>query len=152
MAQRIAGLDLGAASVKVVLLESSFRGYAVVDAGSAPVAPPLEASPAPLRERQVAALRGLISARGRRFDSAVAAWPGAGAASHLVTLPFSDPRRIAETVRFEVEGQIPFDLSEVAWDWQVLETRAGRTDLYVGVVRREEMKALLSLLAGAGRS
>jgi general secretion pathway protein L len=150
MAQRIAGLDLGAASVKAVLLESSFRGYAVVDAASAPVPPPGEASPAPLRERQVAALQELLGARGWRFDSAVAAWPGAGAASHLVTLPFSDPRRIAETVQFEVEGQIPFDLSEVAWDWQVLETRDGRTDLYVGVVRREEMNALLALLAAAG--
>jgi general secretion pathway protein L len=49
-----------------------------------------------------------------------------------------------------VEGQIPFDLAEVAWDWQVLESREGRTDLYVGVVRRDEMRALLELLAGMG--
>ena len=149
MAQRIVGLDLGAASVKAVLLESSFRGYAVVDAASAAVAPAGEAQP-PLRERQAAALKELLGARGWRFDTAVAAWPGSGVASHLVTLPFSDPRRIAETVQFEVEGQIPFGLAEVAWDWQVLETRDGRTDLYVGVVRREEMKALLELLAGVG--
>jgi general secretion pathway protein L len=149
MAQRIAGLDLGATSVKAVLLESSFRGYAVVDAASAPVAPPGEAQPS-LRERQAAALKELLAARGWRFDAAVAAWPGPGAASHLVALPFSDLRRIGETVQFEVEGQIPFDLAEVAWDWQVLETRDGRTDLYVGVVRRDEMKTLLDLLAGAG--
>ncbi len=149
MAQRIAGLDLGAASVKAVLLESSFRGYAVVDAASVPVAPAGEAGPT-LRERQAAALKELLGARGWRFDTAVAAWPGSGAASHLVTLPFSDPRRIGETVQFEVEGQIPFGLAEVAWDWQVLGTRDGRTDLYVGVVRRDEMKALLEVLAGVG--
>src|SRR5574342_259908 len=149
MPQRVAGRDLGSASVKAVLLESTFRGHAVLDAASAPVAPDGEGQPG-LRERQVAALQGLLASRGWHFDAAVAAWPGAGAASHLVALPFSDPRRIAETVQFEVEGQIPFDLSEVAWDWQVLETRAGRTDLYVGVVRREEMKALLGHLAGVG--
>ncbi|HZY05500.1 MAG TPA: pilus assembly protein PilM [Anaeromyxobacteraceae bacterium] len=149
MPQRVAGLDLGSASVKAVLLESTFRGHAVLDAASVPVAPDGEGQPG-LRERQVAALQGLLASRGWHFDAAVAAWPGAGAASHLVALPFSDPRRIAETVQFEVEGQIPFDLSEVAWDWQVLETRAGRTDLYVGVVRREEMKALLGHLAGVG--
>ncbi|HYQ80461.1 MAG TPA: pilus assembly protein PilM, partial [Anaeromyxobacteraceae bacterium] len=149
MAQQIVGLDLGSASVKAVLLESTFRGHAVLDAASAPVAPGGEGQPG-LRERQVAALQALLASRGWRFDAAVAAWPGAGAASHLVALPFSDPRRIAETVQFEVEGQIPFDLAEVAWDWQVLETRAGRTELYVGVVRREEMKALLALLGGVG--
>ncbi|HEU4385296.1 MAG TPA: pilus assembly protein PilM [Anaeromyxobacteraceae bacterium] len=145
MAQRIAGLDLGSASVRAVLLESTFRGWTLVDAAAAPVLP--DGLP---RERQVSALRGLLGARAWRFDAAVAAWPGPGAASHLVTLPFSDLKRIGETVQFEVEGQIPFDLSEVAWDWQVLETRAGRTDLYVGVVRRDEMKALLGLLAAAG--
>jgi general secretion pathway protein L len=150
MAQRIAGLDLGAASVKAVLLESSFRGYAVHDAAVVPVAPPGQAQPATLRQRQAAALTELLAARNWRFDTAVAAWPGPGAASHLVTLPFSDPRRIGETVQFEVEGQIPFGLAEVAWDWQVLETRGGRTDLYVGVVRRDEMKPLLDLLAGMG--
>jgi general secretion pathway protein L len=150
MAQRIAGLDLGAASVKAVLLESSFRGYAVVDAATVPVPPPGQAQPAAPRQRQAAALTELLAARGWRFDMAVAAWPGLGAASHLVTLPFSDPRRIGETVQFEVEGQIPFGLAEVAWDWQVLETRDGRTDLYVGVVRRDEMKPLLDQLAGSG--
>src|SRR5512147_1818401 len=149
MPQRIAGLDLGSASVRAVLLESTFRGWTLVDAAAAPVPPPGDGQSGP-RERQVAALRDLLGARAWRFDAAVAAWPGTGAASHLVALPFSDPKRIGETVRFEVEGQIPFDLAEVAWDWQVLETRAGRTDLYVGVVRREEMKALLGHLAGVG--
>ena len=72
------------------------------------------------------------------------------AASHVVTLPFSDPRRIEQTVGFEVESQIPFDLSEVVWDWQPLGVRDGKTELYVSVVRKDEMAGLLGALGGAG--
>jgi len=146
MAQRILGLDLGAKSVKGVLLESTFGGWTVADSGAVPVS----AGEAPLRERQAAAAKELVAARGWQPDSVVAGFPGVGAASHLVTLPFSDPRRIEQTVQYEIEGQIPFDLADVAWDWQVLETHGGKTDLYVGVARKEELAGLLAALAAAG--
>jgi general secretion pathway protein L len=148
MAQRILGLDLGATSVKGVLLDSTFRGFSLVDAGSIPLG--AADGGASTVDRQAAAARELLAARGWRFDTAVVAFPGVGAASHVVSLPFSDMKRIEQTVRFEVEGQIPFDLAEVAWDWQPLESRAERTDLYVGVVRKEDLAGLLSALAGAG--
>ena len=57
MAQRILGLDLGATSVKAVLLESTFRGFALLDAGSAPLGP-AEGGRSSL-ERQAAAAREL---------------------------------------------------------------------------------------------
>jgi general secretion pathway protein L len=146
MAQRILGLDLGATSVKGVLLETTFRGWTVAGAGSARVA----AGEAPLRDRQAAAAKELVAARGWQPDTVIAGFPGTGTASHLVTLPFADPRRIEQTVQYEVEGQIPFDLADVAWDWQVLESHDGKTDLYVGVARREELASLLAALAAAG--
>ncbi|HEY6004732.1 MAG TPA: pilus assembly protein PilM, partial [Anaeromyxobacter sp.] len=146
MAQRILGLDLGAHEVKAVLLESAFRGFAVAGTGRAPVA----AGEAPLAERQGAATRELLAAAGFAFDAAVVAFPGAGGSSVVVTLPFTDPRRIEQTVGFEVEGQIPFDLADVAWDWQPLGTRDGKTDLLVAVVRQEELAAVVAALAGAG--
>jgi general secretion pathway protein L len=145
MAQRILGIDLGAYAVKAVLLESTYRGFAVLDHGAALVA----GGEGSLLERQVEALRGLLAERGWRFVEAVAALPGVGATS-LVTLPFTDPRRIEQTVPFEVEGQIPYDLSAVAWDWQLLGTRDGKSDLFVGLSRREELSALLSALLPLG--
>jgi general secretion pathway protein L len=160
MAQRILGLDLGASAVKAVLLESSFRGYAVIDHARAPVgavAPPAlptdaqaPAPPAGAFERQAAAVRALVAERGWTFDSAVVAFPGAGVSANVVTLPFTDPKRIEQTIGFEVEGLIPFDLSDVAWDWQALTVREGRTELLVAVARQAEVAALLAALGGAG--
>jgi len=146
MAQKILGIDLGARSVKAVLLESTYRGFTVRDHGAA-VVPPGEG---PLLGRQVATLEALIEARGWRFGDTVAALPGTGLSSSLVTLPFTDLRRIEQTVPFEVEGQLPFDLAAVAWDWQLLGAREGRSDLYVGVARRQELADLLAALAPLG--
>ncbi|GEJ55601.1 PilN domain-containing protein [Anaeromyxobacter diazotrophicus] len=147
MPQRILGLDLGATAARAVLLESSYRGFTIADVRAAPVAPEAEGGP-PLRERQLAAAGALLE-DGLAFDTALVALPGPSA-SHVVSLPFTDPRRIEQTVGFEVEGQIPFDLTEVAWDWQALQLAEGRADLLVAVVRKEELAALLAGLAPLG--
>lgn len=149
MAQHILGLDVGASRVKAVLLESSYRGFSVVDAAAEPVTPAVPGAEEPLRQRQREALQRLLSARGWQVETAVAAFPGV-AAAQVVTLPFSDPRRIEQTIGFEVEAQIPFDLAEVAWDWQPLTTSAEQSELLVGVVKKEELAGLLADLAGAG--
>ena len=146
MAQRILGLDLGAAGAKGVLVESTYRGFTVVDwARSA--SPPGDGGRA---EGQAAAVSSLLQERGWAFDSVVVAYPGAGVSTHALALPFTDARRIAEAVGFEVEGQIPFDLADVAWDWQQVGTSGGRADLMVAVVRKADLAGLLAALAGAG--
>ena len=39
-----------------------------------------------------------------------------------LSFPFSDPKKIAPVVGYELEGQIPFELDEVALDHMILET------------------------------
>jgi general secretion pathway protein L len=152
MAQRILGIDLGARTVKAVLVESTYRGYAVLEHGGAvlPAPQPGEAEARPALARQLEALQALIEARGWRFAEAVVALPGPAVSSALVTLPFTDLRRVEQTLPFEVEEQIPFELAQVAWDWQLLGTREGKSDLYVGLARKEELAGLLAGLAALG--
>jgi general secretion pathway protein L len=145
MAQRILGLDLGAQAVKAVLVESTFRGYAVTGVAREPLDPD---TPAPARHG--AAVAKLLAAGTLAHDVAIVAFPGAGLSTYAVTLPFSDPRRIEQTIGFEVEGQLPFDLADAAWDWQSLGARDGKTDLLVAVARKEDLAALVATLAEAG--
>ena len=149
MAQTILGLDMGAHAVKAVLLSSAYRGFEVLDHAAAPLEPAEEGGPA-LRERQAAALGRLLADRGWRPDLCLVTTPGVSVAAHVVSLPFTDPRRIEQTIGFEVEGQIPYELADAAWDWQLLGERAGTADLWVGVAPRAELTALLESLSGAG--
>src|SRR5512138_3743723 len=147
MAQTLLGLDLGSHSVKAVLLESTLRGWTVAGVARAPVPPAADGDASTLLERQATAVHGLLATRGWRPDSVTAAVPCATAASHVVTLPFTDPRRIEQTIAFEVEGVIPFELSQVAWDWQAMFERGGKSELLIAVVRKEEVASLLAGLA-----
>ena len=149
MAHRILGLDLGTSSVKAVLLETTIRGFTLVDVAETPLPAPAEGLES-LRDRQLSGARDLLAGRGWTFETAVAALPGVAAPSHFVTLPFSDTRRIEQTVLYEVEAAIPFSLEEVCWDWLALDQQPGRSDLLVGVVRKDELAALLAGLAPAG--
>jgi general secretion pathway protein L len=148
MAQTMLGLDLGARAVKAVLLESSYRGFSVLGQAIVPLEPAGEGEP--LQARQAAALQRLLAEQGWKPDGCVATVPGATLASHVITLPFTDPRRIAQTLAFEVEAQIPWELDDAAWDWEPLGVRGASTDLWVAVGPRAELGELLAVLAGAG--
>jgi general secretion pathway protein L len=148
MAQTMLGLDLGARAVKAVLLESSYRGFTVLGHATVPLAP-TTGDEAPWA-RHGEALGRLLTEQGWHPDGCVATVPGATLASHVIVLPFTDPRRIAQTLAFEVEAQIPWELDEAAWDWESLGVRGSSTDLWVGVGPKAELTGLLATLAGAG--
>lgn len=134
---RVLGLDLGSHAVKAFLIESTFRGFE-----------PKRYVEARVGEGGLkAALAALAAEKHLAADQVVVALPGVAAATHLLTLPFTDARRLEQTLPFEVEGVVPFELDEVAYDYQGVGVRDGKTDAFVGVVRREEVAALLALLA-----
>lgn len=149
MAQRILGLDLGAYSVKAAILEGTFRGYTVAAFEEVRLAPHVEGAP-PLSSLQaaLAELAGRLGAL--KADLTATALPGAQAATPLVSLPFLDSKKIEATLAGEVEGLIPFDISEVIHDHQVLAQRDGKSELLVAVARQDDLRELLGVLHAAG--
>ena len=104
---RIVGLDQTQDALRVATLQGGFRGFAVQEVRSAPLPKDGEGP-----ERFAGALAGLGLSPPLSADDAVAvALPSAVVATHLVTLPFVDQKRIEQVLPAEVEGAIPFDLS-----------------------------------------
>jgi general secretion pathway protein L len=120
---RNVGLDWAQDTLRVATLESGFRGFSVQGVRSVPL--PAEGTPA---ERLRAGLQALELTPPIGPDDVVAvALPSAVVASHLLTLPFTDPRRLEQVLPAEVEGAIPFDLEEVIWDAAILGQAGGKT-------------------------
>ena len=139
---RILGLDIGAFSVKALLVESNFRGFVVRSFAEAKIDPETGVK---------GALAQLNANRSLAADQVVVAPPGTQVATHLMALPFTDVRKIEQTLGFEVEGQLPYDISEVVYDYQVLSTRAdGKSELVVGVLKKDSLKELLATVQEAG--
>lgn len=147
---RILGIDLSATGVKAVAIEASFRshevrGYRAVDL--VPLAPGEEKTWA---ERIAVALKTFADDGWLQADTIVCCLPHAQVATHLVTLPVGDQRRFEQTLPFEIEGLIPFDLEEVVFDAHVVSRDKNRTEALVAVTRREDVKSVLDALAAVG--
>ena len=143
---RILGLDWADGALRAAVLETSFRGFAVKEVRVAPL--PAEGT---LADRLRAGLLGLALDPPLGGEDVVAvAMTGAQVASHVIVLPFTDPRRIDQVLPAEVEGAIPFDPGEVVWDHAVLSQQNGKTEVLVGVVRKTILRELIDALAGAG--
>src|SRR5450755_4194330 len=125
MATRIWGIDLGSHSVKLCEIETSFRGFALSGFQAQRVVIPEGGE---LLAAQMTAVQGLLKSFAGRPETFVLALPGVGAATHMVSLPFVDARKVEQTLSFEVEGQIPFDLKDVIYDYQVLDQGRGRSE------------------------
>jgi general secretion pathway protein L len=139
---RILGLDLGSHTVKAVLFEASMRGHQ-----TRAVAEVKRAQEGDRAATLRAALGQLLAQHPLQADQVVVALPGPTLATHVISLPFSDPRKIEQTLPFEIEGQLPFDLASVVFDYQVASQQQKRSDLLVGVVRKEELRTLLQSLS-----
>lgn len=141
---RILGLDLGSYSIKGVVLDGVRAGahasFAEVRRGEGDRLETLKAALEELKAQLPAA------------DQVIVSLPGPTLATHVVSLPFSDPKRIEATLPFEVEGQLPFDLEDAAFDYQPVGAPGpdGKSELLVGVVRKQELTPLLQVLAETG--
>ncbi len=65
-------------------------------------------------------------------DEIIVAVPSANSFARFVNLPPVEKKRIPEIVKFEASQQIPFDINEVAWDWQMM-TEEGAAEAKVGI-------------------
>ena len=106
---RVLGLDLGSHSLKGVLLEATARGLTVLEWAEV-----RRSDEGTLDE----ALAAFVAAHPFPWssDQLVVALPGQSLATHLFSLPFTDPKRIAATLPCEVEGELPFELTQVVFD------------------------------------
>jgi len=65
-------------------------------------------------------------------DDVVVSVPSQNSFARFVNLPPVEPKRIPEIVKFEAVQQIPFDINDVQWDWQVM-TKDDSPEKKVGI-------------------
>ncbi len=65
-------------------------------------------------------------------DDVIISVPSQNSFARFVNLPPVEEKRIPEIVRFEAVQQIPFDINDVQWDWQLM-TEADSPDKKVGI-------------------
>jgi len=108
------GIDIGRASVKVAVVRSAYRKITLeglfaidIDEGSDPSSA--------VRTAVSAALGGAAAG-----DGLVVALEGARAAICTLKLPASVQKQLGDILHFELEAQVPLEISESVFDYRVL--------------------------------
>jgi len=160
MAQSLVGLDIGQYAIKGVRIARGMGGLSLIDSFEKKV----QRSPAtgqfgsPLNENQVEAIRQLMTeGKIRRRDRIAVSLPGQFVSNRLLTLPFSDPKKLREVVPYELEATLPFDIDEVVVDFKVCSEQirnatesTPRSILWVLSVQKTVLQTYLSTLQSLG--
>lgn len=147
MPQRILGLDIGSYSIKVAEVVRSFKSFELVHFFERPVQYNDVLTP---EESYTAAIQAILEDNALQWDEVICAMPGEKVASRLITLPFGNMRKIDQTVGFEIEDYIPFDLEEVLFDYQAFIIDKNLSKVMVAYTNKGEFVKQLTLLNNAG--
>ncbi|MBI4124941.1 MAG: pilus assembly protein PilM [Deltaproteobacteria bacterium] len=146
MPQTILGIDIGGYSVKIAEMERSFKGFEFVRFYERKIQYNELLSP---EESISVTLQGMIDDFHLKWDQAVCGYPGNRVSSRFITLPFGSLAKIDETLEFELEGYIPFDLEDLVIDYYVARSSKESSDVLAFYAVKEEFAGWLKLLQGA---
>jgi type IV pilus assembly protein PilM len=138
MAEKIGSvwaIDIGNTSLKALRLSNESGTLEVLGFDNITHGKVLSGSGIKDQEKQeliAISLRQFVQANDLGRDEIIVAVPSANSFARFVNLPPVEQKRIPEIVKFEASQQIPFDINEVAWDWQLM-TEAGAAEAKVGI-------------------
>lgn len=129
------GVSIGTSSIKIAELKKSGKGYSLVHFGIAQL--PDEA----IVNREIVnhmavvdALRGLVSQLKIKGRNVVTALSGANVIVKRIVLEKAGTEEFDDTIRWEAEQYVPFDINEVIYDYQVLDKKGTDSKMEVMMV------------------
>lgn len=141
MSQRILGIDVGSYSIKIAQIERGFGEFKLVDFFELPLV-----AETILTDIQSAAatLHQFFLDHTLLYDYSVISIPGTHVSLRMITLPFTNIRKIDQAIEFELESLIPFDLEDIIYDYTILSKTENSSKILIVYQKEAEFKKILS--------
>ncbi len=157
-AKALVGLDIGSSAVKAVELKQAGKGYKVTGFGSEPIPPDSIVDGAIIDAAAVAdAIRRLFDSRGIKTKDVAASLSGNAVIVKKITLPVMTEAELGESIYWEAEQYIPFDIQDVNLDYQILDkgdaaSGKGTMEVLLVAAKKEKIADYTGVIAQAGRA
>src|SRR3954464_8551871 len=144
--------------VKAVELKSSGKTYKVTGFGTEPLPPDSIVDGAIIDGAAVAdAIRRLFDGRAIKTREVAASLSGNAVIVKKISLPIMSDSELAESIYWEAEQYIPFDIQDVNLDYQILDrgdaaAGKGTMDVLLVAAKKEKIADYTGVIAQAGRS
>src|SRR5246500_3176102 len=97
------------------------------------------------------ALQELISEKGVRAKDVNVCAPGFHVFSKFVKLPPVDTSKVTQIIQYEAQQNVPFPLTEVVWDYQILgSTPTGELEVLLVAIKSDIVEGLFRVTESAG--
>src|SRR5882762_1011489 len=157
-AKTVVGLDIGSSAVKAVELKPSGKGYRVTAFGAEPVPADAIVDGAIIDAGSVAdAIRRVFDGnKAFKTKDVCASLSGNAVIVKKISLPVMTDAELAESIYWEAEQYIPFDIQDVNLDYQILDPGTGpeskgTMEVLLVAAKKDKIADYTGVIAAAGR-
>ncbi|MBE9505079.1 MAG: type IV pilus assembly protein PilM [Proteobacteria bacterium] len=152
--KKIFALDIGSYSIKLIELNSSKKGYQLANMASVPLPPEAIVDGALMDTGAIVdAIRNLISSAGVKGGDVAVSVSGHSVIIKKISLPAMTENELADSIQWEAEQYIPFDIADVNLDFQILGPNAvdqTQIDVLLVAAKKEIIDDYTAVIAEAG--
>jgi type IV pilus assembly protein PilM len=153
--KNLVGLDIGSSAVKLVeLKDAKGGGYKLVKTGLATLSPEAIVDGAIMDASLVVdTVNRVLSETGVRGNDYATSLSGHSVIIKKISLPTMSAEELAESIRWEAEQYVPFDINDVNLDYVVLDAGAGETmDVLLVAVKKDKIGDYTSIITQVGKT
>jgi len=154
----VVGLDIGSSAVKAVELRPSGKGYKVVAFAVQPVPPDSIVDGAIIDGTAVAdSIKRLFENKAFKTKEVAASLSGNSVIVKKISLPLMTEAELSESIYWEAEQYIPFDIQDVNLDYQILNPGTsgdaqGTMEVLLVAAKKEKIADYTGVISQAGRT
>jgi type IV pilus assembly protein PilM len=153
----LVGVDIGSSAVKAVELKPGGRGgeFHLLKLGMEPLPPEAIVDGAIMDSGAVIdAIQRLFSANKIKTNEVATSVSGNAVIVKKISLPQMTQEELAESIHWEAEQYIPFDIQDVALDYELVEGSGsgGNMDVMLIAVKKDKISDYSSAISQAGKT
>jgi len=147
----VVGLDIGTSAVKVVELRPKGSSYELIGFGIAQVPTgAIQGGEIKQPDGVQQAIRQALVQSGVQATDAVVGVSGGSVIAKRVNLPKMSESELGESIRWEAEQHIPFDIDDVNIDFQILRQDGPQLEVMLVAVKKGKVQSYADVVAACG--
>lgn len=156
--KNLVGLDIGSSAVKAIEVKSSGKGLRISAIGLEPLPPDSIVDGAIIDSGAVAdAVRRLLDRKPFTAKEVAASLSGNSVIVKKITLPVMSEQELADSIYWEAEQYIPFDIQDVNLDYEVIDPGTGpgsqgTMEVLLVAAKKDKIADYTNVIAQAGRT
>jgi type IV pilus assembly protein PilM len=154
----LVGLDIGSSAVKAIELKPAGKGYKVAAIGVEPIPPDSIVDGTIIDSVAVSdAIRRLFAGKQLKAKEVAASLSGNSVIVKKITLPVMSEQELSESIYWEAEQYIPFDIQDVNLDYEVLDAGTGADsqgamEVLLVAAKKDKIADYTGVITQAGRT